>query len=94
MLAHILLFDPKILDSNEEEEESLEDLLFVNKILFDVCLLEKSKQFSYDDFVSTLLSMSVYFSTNVDWDDNEMTKVQQKVINGICCLENFEGAST
>ncbi len=79
LLSHILLFDPKILDSNEEEE-SLEDLLFVNKVLFDVCLLEKSKQMSYDDFVSTLLSMSVYFSTNADWDENELKKVQQQKV--------------
>jgi hypothetical protein len=56
--------------------------------------LEKSKQISYEDFVSTLLSMSVYFSTNVDWDDDELKKVQQqKVINGIGCLADFEKAS-
>ncbi len=68
--------------------------MFVNKVLFDVCLLEKSKQISYDDFVSTLLSMSVYFSTNADWDENELTKVQQqKVINGIYCLADFQGTS-
>jgi hypothetical protein len=38
--------------------------------------------------------MSVYFSTNADWDESQLTKVQQqKIINGIRCLADFEGAS-
>jgi hypothetical protein len=44
VLAHVILFDARVL---EDHGEDLSDLIIVNKILFDQCLVEKSGKIKF-----------------------------------------------
>jgi hypothetical protein len=66
ILAYIILFDGEIVKRSDED---LNDMVIMNKILYDHCRKAGQDQYDMDEFLSIAVTMSVFVASNIDWSD-------------------------